>query len=123
MCSSDLYKALNLRRELQPLFAQGAYVPLQVTGAKADHVLAFARHHAQQWCVVVVPLLLVSLVEAGELPLGQHVWQDTAVTLPAGAPQQWQSAFGTKAVSGAASIQLADAFNSFPVALLTATTA
>ncbi|WP_347156750.1 malto-oligosyltrehalose synthase [Pontibacter chitinilyticus] len=118
-----LSKALYFRRDTQALFDTGAYIPLQATGTNAAHVLAFARQQEQQWCIVVVPLLIASLVAPGHLPLGEEVWQDTAITLPENAPQQWQSVFGTKSLSATGSIKLAAILKSFPVGLITATTA
>jgi (1->4)-alpha-D-glucan 1-alpha-D-glucosylmutase len=47
------YKALNFRRAPGSLRA-GAYQPLTVSGAKEDHVLAFARHLGNCWALVVV---------------------------------------------------------------------
>lgn len=89
-----LHKALTTRRDLQPLFDQGQYIPLQVQGAQQQHVLAFARHHQGQWVLVVVPLLLVALVDSHHQPLGAEVWGDTAILLPQHAPQEWQQALG-----------------------------
>jgi (1->4)-alpha-D-glucan 1-alpha-D-glucosylmutase len=115
-----LYKALHTRRALQNLFDFGDYIPLKITGALQQHVLAFARHYQQQWCLVVVPLLLAQLIKEGVLPLGQEVWQDTAVILPEGAPSEWQQVFGQETVTGSGSLQVATIFKNFPVALLTA---
>ncbi|WP_161888217.1 malto-oligosyltrehalose synthase [Pontibacter russatus] len=117
-----LYKALNKRRELQPLFDAGDYIPLQVQGVHKHRIVAFARRHQHQWAVVVVPLRLASLISKEELPLGQHIWEDTTVTLPEGAPAQWQQVFGGETVSANGNLSIADALNTFPVAFLTATT-
>ncbi|RIJ42624.1 malto-oligosyltrehalose synthase [Pontibacter oryzae] len=115
-----LHKALITRRDLQPLFNQGAYLPLEVKGAKKEHVLAFARHNQGQWALVVVPLLLVSLVDSHHHALGEDVWQDTHVVLPDGAPAQWQSAFSQNSLNASGTLPVADVLKTFPVALLTA---
>ena len=114
-----LYKVLNLRQELKALFDNGNYVPLTLTGKYSHHAIAFARHDEQAWCVVVVPRLLVGMVDEEQLPLGQEVWEDTAVVLPTGAPQQWKHLFSNTQVQGQEQIPLATLFESFPVALLT----
>lgn len=115
-----LHKALTTRRNMQALFATGDYVPLQVQGARKEHVLAFARHHKGEWALVAVPLLLVSLVGSHSQPLGEEVWQDTSILLPDNAPQEWQQVLGAGTVNAAPSLPVAELFKTFPVALLTA---
>ena len=116
-----LYKALHVRKQQQSLFDAGDYIPVNITGTHSKHVFAFARRLENQWCLVVVPRLLVQLISEKELPLGQQVWQDTALTLPPDAPQQWQNAIGNTTVQADGTLSVADIFKSFPVALLTAT--
>lgn len=76
-------EGLRYRREHAALFQQGEYVPLQVTGAKREHLFAFARLHGDQAVVVVVPRLLTGVVEdPADLAVGEGVWGDTKVTMP-----------------------------------------
>jgi len=78
-----------------------SYQPLSARGAKADHVLAFARGG----CVItVVPRLLVEL---------KNHWQDTTLPLP---PGTWRDELTGKTVDGA--ISMSEIFGEFPVALL-----
>ena len=119
-----LYKALNVRKELHELFSKGDYQPLTVTGRHKTHILAFARKHEAQWCLVVVPRLLAQVISENELPLGQQVWEDTALTLPDDAPINWQPVFGPQQVTASENtLFISDVLATFPVALLTATTA
>ncbi len=77
-------EGLRYRREHAELFRQGEYVPLQVLGAKREHIFAFARIYGDQAGVVVVPRLLTGLIEdPAELPIGERIWGDTKVTMPA----------------------------------------
>lgn len=88
-------RVLNFRKDHPDLFALGSYIPLEVTGSRDDHVIAFMRVHEGKKLVVVVP----RFVQEG---LGQHpdaqralsdakrtlavppeYWGDTAVVLPA----------------------------------------
>ncbi|MHC2991956.1 hypothetical protein OB13_10285 [Pontibacter sp. HJ8] len=117
-----LYKVLNLRQELKPLFDKGNYIPVILSGKHRNHAIAFARQHEGAWCLVVVPRLLTRLASEEELPLGEQVWEDTVLLLPPDAPQQWQNLFGNTPVQGKQEIPLSTLFGSFPVALLTATT-
>lgn len=71
-------------RNAQPdLFKQGAYIPLEITGAGSDCVLAFARLHEDSILITVVPRLIYSLgLRKNGLPCGKRVWRDTAIVLP-----------------------------------------
>jgi (1->4)-alpha-D-glucan 1-alpha-D-glucosylmutase len=118
------YKALNFRREHRDLFEQGAYQPLTVSGAKAEHLLAFARHLGSDWALVAVPRLTLKLSPSAKPPLGKRLWKDTVLHLPEGAPKGWQNMFTGEglAVSNSNTTQpglLAhEVFRRFPVALL-----
>ncbi len=98
-------KALEQRRLQPELFAEGEYLPLEVAGAHARNVCAFARRRRNEWAVVATPLWLTQV--AG--------WKDTALTLPPEAPHLWSNVF-----TGATgeSLRAAELFHGFPVALL-----
>ena len=85
------YQLLNFRRAQADLFSAGDYIPLEVTGAKQQHVIAFARRHENRWLLVIAPRWCVGLCEINQLPLGATIWDDTQVILPPEAPRQWQS--------------------------------
>jgi (1->4)-alpha-D-glucan 1-alpha-D-glucosylmutase len=75
--------ALSARRSQPRLFLEGSYHPLEARGARAKHVLAFARRAGKQLAVVVVPRLPRTLVGDGaRAPLGPRVWGDTVLRLP-----------------------------------------
>ena len=57
-----IWKTLSLRKAAPSLFAQGSYSPLQVTGEKSGHVIAFTRQHENQTAIIVVPRLCFSLL-------------------------------------------------------------
>ncbi len=96
-------EALHLRRRRPEAFgAEGAYEPLVASGAKAGHVVAFARGDA---VVTVVPRLVLGL--GGE-------WADTLVDLPAG---HWRNVLTGGHVDGGP-VPLAALLAAFPVALL-----
>jgi (1->4)-alpha-D-glucan 1-alpha-D-glucosylmutase len=120
-------EALHLRRRRPASFgAEGTYRPLRVTGAAADHVVAFSRGDD---VAVVVPRLTLRL---------DGRWGDTAVALP---PGRWSdvvtgatydepapetranpapvSRAGSKGGgSGAGAIRVDGLLGRFPVALL-----
>ena len=101
-----LRAALAVRRRHPDVFRGGSYVPLEATGSKAEHVVAFQRGSE---IVAVAPRLCLSL---GDRP---EDWADTAIALPKGS---WCDAIDGAAWSGGTAIPLRDLLDSFPVALL-----
>jgi (1->4)-alpha-D-glucan 1-alpha-D-glucosylmutase len=98
-----IHKALRLRQERPECFgAEAAYVPLDVDGAKHDHVIAYLRGD----CVAtVVPRLTLKLDGA---------WKDTVVTLPEG---RWRNHLTGVDLDGG-TISVRGLLKDFPVALL-----
>lgn len=92
------HRLLELRRERADLFSAGRYVPLEATGSRAEHIIAFAWRAADDRpldLIVVVPRQLHGLLaerSAGsEGPLwASNVWDDTAVVLPDETATDWQ---------------------------------
>ena len=77
------WRLLQLRKEREALFAKGAYLPVRVAGERARHVVAYARRHAGEIAITVVPRLVASLgIERGTLPCGSSVWRDARLELP-----------------------------------------
>ncbi|MFT4117757.1 malto-oligosyltrehalose synthase [Bradyrhizobium sp.] len=56
---------LGLRGKLADVFSRGDYQPLEVRGAQADHVIAFARRHGHAAAIVLVGRLFAPLTQAG----------------------------------------------------------
>ena len=77
-----LQKALDLRNRKPALFSHGLYVPLEVTGSRKDHVLAFARHHGEDVSITIAPIRVDATLKDGGLSLGQDLWKDTAIIVP-----------------------------------------
>jgi (1->4)-alpha-D-glucan 1-alpha-D-glucosylmutase len=79
-----LCQTLGLRRAREAVFTRGAYLPLDATGFRRDHVCAFARWLEEAGVVVVVPRLVVQLADESERPpMGPEVWGQTHLLLPA----------------------------------------
>ena len=70
---------LDLRKRSQAV-RDGSYEPLSVTGARASHVLAFARKHGEETvlCAIAVRLGAVLLNAAGVVPEADW-WGDTRI--------------------------------------------
>ncbi len=98
-------RLLERRRDMPELFQSAEYAPLAASGAKARHVVAFARGRRLG---VVVPRLLAGL-GAG--------WVDTTVELPDG---RWEDVLGGATVEGGR-VELTSLLSAFPVAVLART--
>jgi (1->4)-alpha-D-glucan 1-alpha-D-glucosylmutase len=146
------YKALNVRRAQRDLFTEGAYTPLTASGARQDHVVAFARHVDNHWALVAIPRLLMKLSPSArpferlrvsidrfprlamklspsaKPPVGQRLWKETLLHLPDGAPSGWQNVFtGEELVASDHNVAVRglfvhEVFRRFPVALLIGST-
>ena len=114
-----IYMALKARKEHSALFEKGAYAPLKVSGGLRDHLIAFSRNHGTLWALTIAPRFLTALVKEGEYPLGHHVWADTSIHLPEGAPSLWKDAITQQGVKGQGAILAGEVMRHFPVAMLT----
>ncbi len=123
-----IWRTLGLRQQQPNLFQQGEYLPLAVAGAKADHVIAFARKFENTSVLVVVPRLVASLLNDSDLPpIGAQIWEDTHVLLPFCADREpCQNVFTGKVqelaktdghTDGHTKIGISTALAEFPVAL------
>jgi (1->4)-alpha-D-glucan 1-alpha-D-glucosylmutase len=109
-------RALNFRREHPQTFRRGDYIPLRTTGARGDHVVAFARRRGADWAVVIVPRLLASL-DIEQDPLRPRSLAGIEVELPDSAPRRWVNVFTGETQQGPR-IDVSRALADFPVALL-----
>jgi (1->4)-alpha-D-glucan 1-alpha-D-glucosylmutase len=109
-------RVLALRRRRETAFgASAGYLPLAVTGAHADNVLAFARSApdgSEQRPLVAVVVAMRPVAS----------WDDTAVVLPAGT---WRDVLADDAqvLAGGAGVPVSWWLDGFPVAVLDRTDA
>jgi (1->4)-alpha-D-glucan 1-alpha-D-glucosylmutase len=113
-------RALNLRAEHPAVFQSNNYVPLQATGSKAEHVVAFARVHGDEVIITAVPRLSYTLAKGREHPPIGDLWADTELALPRNVPGLFWNAFTGQvcATSAARTLSCREIFADFPVALL-----
>ena len=127
------WKTLCFRQEHKDLFQEGEYLPLAAAGAKADHVIAFARKFQGSTALVIVPRLVAGLLnevnmantddnaEANALdfsPLGTRVWGDSHVLLPCKCREKYRNVLTGEVFELEGQISASQAFAEFPVALL-----
>jgi (1->4)-alpha-D-glucan 1-alpha-D-glucosylmutase len=116
---------LQWRAQAETLFRDGDYLPLEMSGEKAEYLVAFARHQGAGHCsVTIVPRLGYTVCE-GDIDslLDGRCWGDTQVLLPeALAGRVWHDMVSDRAVPQAAGsgdrLPIADLLQHLPVAVL-----
>jgi (1->4)-alpha-D-glucan 1-alpha-D-glucosylmutase len=115
-----IWRALEVRRKHPDLFKRGDYHPLAVSGARANHAVAYARRMGNLGIVVIAGRLFASLgLELGVVPCGETAWQDTAVDLsflPAGT--RLENLLTGESLAAKGTLPLGRAMANFPGALL-----
>lgn len=114
-----VWRLLGLRQAQSDVFGLGHYRPLEVHGAHASHVIAFAREHEGASVITIAGRLWMKLGgEAGTAPLGAAVWGDTAIDAGALSGPFVNVLTGASLDIREGRIALADAFADFPGAVL-----
>ena len=118
------WKTLCLRQQQPDLFQQGEYLPLAVEGAKANHVVAFARKYETSTLFVIVPRLVAGLLNDRDVPpIGRRIWEDTHILLPlCSCSKKYRNVFTGEALElhkgdNYEKIAVSEALAEFPVAL------
>ena len=113
------WKALGFRKAFREVFMGGEYIPLPAEGEKSAHLCAFLKTGGENgWTVMAcAPRFFVGLAAPGNPPVGEGVWKDTCLVLPA--PFRFANVFtgGETATSGEKGrhvIMLKDIFSDFP---------
>ncbi|MEH2162741.1 MAG: malto-oligosyltrehalose synthase [Nostoc sp.] len=112
---------LQARTNYVSLFQDGDYLPLEVEGTYANHIIAFARREGNQTAIAIAPRFLTSLIQPGDNPLGESVWQDTHLQLPSGTPLTWTNLLTHQPLQTTEILSIGSALAHFPVALLVST--
>ncbi len=113
-----VHHLLRARQVERELFEQGHYASLTVEGKFKNHVVAFVRKSSAAAMIVVVPRFLCSVVNQGQLPLGQSVWEDTKIILPPELGGMYCDVLTQKELAGQSSLEVGQLLSVFPVAVL-----
>jgi (1->4)-alpha-D-glucan 1-alpha-D-glucosylmutase len=113
-------QALRLRRDRRDLFHAGRYLPLQASGPKSKHVVAFGREHHHQVAIVAVPRLSYTLAGAAVRAPLAALWESTEIPVPPHTAEFMENVFtGEKVrVTAQRTLLCGEIFAHFPVALL-----
>ncbi|RUL77729.1 malto-oligosyltrehalose synthase [Dyella choica] len=78
-----IHRLLQARRRRPELFLRAACEPLEVTGWRSDHVIAFLRRYENQRLLVAVPRLCAEGMVNDDRPMvDPNFWSDTVVACP-----------------------------------------
>jgi (1->4)-alpha-D-glucan 1-alpha-D-glucosylmutase len=113
-------ETLSLRKQHGDLFALGAYEDLDITGPRAAHALAIARHRGEEWALAVVARQSITVAGPAHFPIGERAWGSrSSVQLPSSAPTQYRDIFtGTTLTSTRGRLNVADCLEELPIAVL-----
>ncbi len=116
-----MQRLLRFRAVHRELMTTQDYLPVRVAGARADHVVAFARRRDNHGIIAVAGRLFASLgLDTGTLPVGEDAWGVTMLDLgfvPAGA-RFANVLTGEVLDARVRSLPLAQVFRHFPGAVL-----
>jgi (1->4)-alpha-D-glucan 1-alpha-D-glucosylmutase len=107
--------ALTARRDHAEAFARGEYLPVTATGARAEHVVAFARTGGGSTLLAVAPRLAATLTRDRDFSIpAAEDWGDTALSGDVAA-RRWRNLLTGEEHEG---VRLAEVLAAFPVGLL-----
>jgi (1->4)-alpha-D-glucan 1-alpha-D-glucosylmutase len=114
-----LSRVLAERERLPALFADGAYLPLHVSGPAAAHVFAFARRHGDELAIAVVPRLVLDRLDGSGCPrLRADAFADETVALPDGPASTLRDVLTGRRFDPTAQLLLSELLQDWPVAFL-----
>lgn len=108
---------LIARSETSPLFSDGEYLPLTVTGKYGRHILAFARRYGHTVCVIVLPLHALQLACEQGTGINGIDWKDTKVHLPK-TMEKWQDILTGENITVTGNCNARDLFRVLPFAII-----
>jgi len=113
-------RCLTARNRSPALFAAGDYQPLAVTGAAADHVMAFARRDADAVAIVVVTRSASHLLSGDDLlEIARNRWRDTRLefTSKESAGREFEDVLGGGTIRITSDMPIGDLLRGLPIGL------
>ncbi len=119
------WRALGARQRHAELFQRGVYVPLNVEGNAANHLIAYARVHGEDRAIIAAPRMATALVEESGASFTRDFWRETRLVLPAefGNSEFMHCLTGEREIrchehNGGVCLELAGLLDAFPWLLL-----
>jgi (1->4)-alpha-D-glucan 1-alpha-D-glucosylmutase len=118
------WRLLDLRQQYTHTFRDGNYTPLEIYGANAEHLCAFARGQDPAMAISVAPRWLARLSGTEAAPPLGKVWQDTWIQKPPQSDRRFVNVFTGEEVKteqrdGKAVLPVVAVLANVPVAVLT----
>ncbi|HYE32724.1 MAG TPA: malto-oligosyltrehalose synthase [Methylomirabilota bacterium] len=115
-----IHQALRTRNGLAELYRTGEYIPLQVEGDRARHLVAFARRLNKETAITVAPRFTSLLLNgAKSWETAANALQGATIKLPSEMSGLFEDAFSGEVIEGDA-LPAERVLARFPVALLVA---
>ncbi|MFD1769917.1 malto-oligosyltrehalose synthase [Sphingobacterium suaedae] len=105
----------HMRKDFASLFAEGAYVEVQVEGVYRRHIFAFGRRLAEQMILTVIPLHVGVLEQWDPSTFQEFDWEDTRIVVNDLPFDNWKNLL-CKGVGQGPEIRIADLFTELPCA-------
>jgi (1->4)-alpha-D-glucan 1-alpha-D-glucosylmutase len=114
-------RVLAVRKNVPSVFSNGDYLPLEILGPMAEHIVAFARSwHGSCAITVICKSIARFLPKDHSLVVPVSHWTDTRICIPSSLQGQFSDVFKLdRVVSARQQIEAKELFTDFPVALLT----
>jgi malto-oligosyltrehalose synthase len=113
-------RTLAMRKKIPELFTAGSYLPIEVNGAMAASIVAFARTQDGCSTIAVVCRSVASVLGEGTLKVPRACWQGTRLIMP---PELRTTLFDVlaprRSFAPQQEIEVASIFENLPIALLT----
>jgi maltooligosyltrehalose synthase len=94
-------------------------IPIKTEGRFRDCIIAYAKNYQDRLAITVIPRFLTNLIQEGESPLGEQVWEDTQLVLPDELSSlNWINAITDQPVIGEGTLLAGKIFEHFPAGLL-----
>ena len=112
-------RAMEFRRDHPELFMRGEYLPLNVTGPRANHIITFARVLEGKRVIVMCGRFFMQLAAAPPLPVDPAVWAGTFIEVGADASSSMTDVITGRSISIVSGrLAVGEAFAQMPVAML-----
>jgi len=116
-----VWACLKLRRRLPKLFAEGDYQPLNVSGPKAENMVAFIRRAGDAAALIAVPRFVFGAPVRANGSTDPDWFVDTRISIDeASAPRFWTCGFTGKQYAPGPELAASTLFADNPVAMLLA---
>jgi len=116
-----IWRVLNFRKLQKILFEEGDYVPLNVEGEMAKHLVAFQRSYGKKQCIVIVARFFYLLLKKSPDLDPSRMGENTRVNLSFMLQGSWMDVISGRLFNfeGIQKLTISQVFENYPFILLT----